>query len=143
MPVFWQNWMYGSDKYWENRKTSPLYARQSTRSLSHCVLEFFSMLTVLDEYFVPNPIVLKYFVPNPIVLKYFPRTEVRYGHLLPSLCGLPCVMFLLPRSTPFSFCSVNVVAISVRELRKQLTDIPSLITVFINSLYWIKPPFVW
>ena len=124
--------MYGSDKYWENRKTSPLYARQSTRSLSHCVLEFFSMLTVLDEYFVPNP----------IVLKYFPRTEVRYGHLLPSLCGLPCVMFLLPRSTPFSFCSVNVVAISVRELRKQLTDIPSLITVFINSLYWIMPPFM-
>lgn len=112
-------------------KTSPVYARQSTHNLSGCVLEFFSILATLNEYFVPNP----------MAFNYFPCIEVRYGHFRPSLCYLPCIMFLLSRSTPCSFCSVNVVTVSVRELRKQLTDIPSFITVFINALYWIMPRF--
>jgi hypothetical protein len=135
MPVFWQNWMYESDKYWENMKISPVYeyARQSTRSLSGCVLEFVSVLSTLNEYFVFNP----------IVFKYFPCIEVRYGHFLPSLYYLPCIMFLLFRSTPYSFCSVNAVTVSVRGLRKQSTDIPSFITVFINAIYWIMPRFWW
>jgi len=98
--------MYGSDKYCENVKTRHLYARQSTHNLSGCGLELFSVLTVLDEYFVPN---------KHTVFKYFLRTEVSYGHFLPRLYGLPCIMFRLSRSTPCSFCSVNVVAVSVRE----------------------------
>jgi len=123
--------MYESDKYWKNTKTSPVYARQSTRSLSGCVLEFVSVLAALNRYFVPNP----------IVFEYFPCIEVSYGHFLPGLYYLACIMFLLSLSTPCSFCSVNVVMVSIRELRKQSRDIPSFITLFINALYWIMPRF--